>query len=302
VNGAPLSGRRAVLAGVLVAMASSALGDVKDLARAIPNTVLAFAASGKDAVYDRKTLYDYMDGGAEVILAFDFKDVLVRKFKDPAGEEIDLDIYDMGSAAEAFGIFSCDRQSGPAGIGQESEYGSGLLRFRQGRYFVSIMTPGDETKAGPAILALGKEVAARLGPPGAYPNLLALLPGRGLVKNRTSFFHDVVNLNNRFFIASENILFLNRTTDCALAEYPGPAGETVKLLLVRYPKDEDARAAHQSFLRAFLREADASGAARTENHTWTLARLQGTHLAIVFDAPTKAAAEALQSAIRYPVP
>jgi hypothetical protein len=283
-------------------MASSALGDMKDLARTIPKTVLAFAASGEDAVYDRKTLYDYLDGGAEVILAFAFKEALVRKFKDSAGEEIGLDIYDMGSAAEAFGIFSCDRQSDPASIGQESEYGSGLLRFRQGRYFVSIMTSGDETKAGPAILSLGKEVAARLGPPGAYPDLLAFLPERGLIKDRTSFFHDVINLNNRFFIASENILFLNRATDCALTEYSGSDGETVKLLLVRYPKDVDARAAHQSFLRAFLREADASGAARTENHKWTLARLRGTYLALVFDAPTKGAADVLLSAIRYPVP
>jgi hypothetical protein len=285
---------------MLAAVMTSAFGNVKDLSRVLPKSVLGFAAAGNDAFYDRKTLYDYMDGGAEIILAFDFKEALVRKFKDKAGEEIILDVYDMGADAEAYGIFSCDRQSPPAGIGQESEYGEGLLRFRQGRYFVSIMTPGDIEKAGPAILALGKAVASRLGPPGGYPGILALLPESGLLKDRTSFFHDVVNLNNRFFVAGENILFLSRATDCVLAEYPGSSGETMKLLLIRQANADDARAARLSFLRGFLRDADAAGAARTENHKWTLAQLHGTYVAVVFDAPTKAHGEALLAAIRYP--
>lgn len=30
---------------------------------------------------------------------------------------------------------------------------------------------------------------------------------------RTSFFHSAVNLNNRFFVAGENLLRLDRSTD-----------------------------------------------------------------------------------------
>ena len=140
---------------------------MKDLARSIPTTVLDWQASGKDMVYDRKTIFDYMDGGAEVYLAFDFRDVFVRKFKRPtAQDEIALDIVDMGSPEEAYGVFSSDRQDPDAGIGQESEYGTGLLRFRQGRYFVSVMASGDEPTAEKAILELGKAVASQLGPAG----------------------------------------------------------------------------------------------------------------------------------------
>jgi len=188
--------------------------------RAIPSKVLDWQASGADAVYDRKTIYDYMDGGAEVYLAFDFREVFSRKYKHPsAQDEITLDIFDMGSPEEAYGVFSSDRQDPDAGIGQESEYGPGLLRFWQGRYFVSVTASGDEPSAEKAIHELGKLAAAQLGPAGFYPALLAALPATGLKKNRTSYFHAPVNLNNRFFVASENILNLDRKTDCVLAEY-----------------------------------------------------------------------------------
>jgi hypothetical protein len=133
-----MSLRRSALAFLLLVLNAFPGGNVKDLASSLPDRVLDWKSSGKDMVYDRTTLFDYLDGGAEVYLAFGYKEVLVRKFADATRNEINLDIYDMGTSAEAFGLFSCDRQDPEAGIGQESEYGLGLLRFFQGRYFVSI--------------------------------------------------------------------------------------------------------------------------------------------------------------------
>ena len=156
-------------------------GNVTDFGQSIPKKIMGWGAAGRDTVYDRKTLFDYMDGGAEVYLAFDFKQVFVRKFKGPAKGELALDIYDMGSPEEAFGIFSCDREDPEAGIGQESEYGLGLLRFWQGRYFVSITASDDEKKAEKAILELGKAVAAGLGPAGSPP----AEPGRSAIRAST---------------------------------------------------------------------------------------------------------------------
>ena len=107
-------------------------GNVKDIYQSLPDQVLDWEAEAEDAVYDRETLYDYMNGGAEVYLAFDFQQVFVRKFMRTGEDEIILDIYNMGSPAEAFGVFSCDREDEGAGIGQDSEYGFGLLRFWKG--------------------------------------------------------------------------------------------------------------------------------------------------------------------------
>jgi len=274
---------------------------VKDFVPKIPKQVLGWNASGEDAVYDRKTLYDYMDGGAEVYLAFDFREVFVRKYSSPAGDEIVLDVYDMGSPAEAFGMFSCDREDPEAGIGQGSEYGPGLLRFWRGRYFVSITVAGDEAKAEAAVLDLGRAVAPLLGPDGAPPAMLGLLPPEGLKADKTSYFHDHVHLSNRYFVAAENVLGLGAKTDCVFAEYAGPGGDAARLLLVRYPAAERARTAAASFRTALLPGAGADEAAMTGAGKWSLVRTRENVLAAVFEASSKEYAGRLAaSALRPP--
>ncbi len=271
-----------------------------DFGGKIPTKAGGLTASGKDRTFNRQTLYDYMDGGAEVYLAFDFREVFTRKYTGPGGREMTLDIYDMGSSAEAFGAFSCDREDPAAGIGQESEYGPGLLRFWQGRYFVTVTASADDAAAAAAILELGKEVVKPLGPPGPKPDLVAFLPAESLRPERTSFFHSVVNLNNRFFVASENILRLDRSTDCVIGESGAGGAEPVTLLIVRYPDAAAAFAARKSFLASYLPEAGPEGIARTENRKWVSSNLQGEYLIVVFEAPSEDAAKKLGASVRFP--
>ena len=276
-------------------------GPVNTLSQQIPRKILDWEASGKDQVYDRKTIFTYVDGGAEVYLAFDLREVFVRKYKAPSGNEVVLDIFDMGSPEEAYGVFSCDRQDPEAGIGQESTFGPGLLRFWQGRYFVSISAAAEEKEAEKAILELGKAVASLLRPPGELPPLLRLLPPDRLIKSKTSFFHSMISLNNRYFVASENILVLERgKTDCVFAEYKEENEETAKLLVIRYPDDSQAQAACQSFLKSYLPDAQQAGPARIENKKWVLCRRNQNFVAVVFEAASKTRAENLFAAVRFP--
>lgn len=271
-----------------------------DIYKSLPDQVHEWKAVGKDMFYDRGNLYDYINGGAEVYLAFDFRRVIVRKFQRPDGEEMTLDIYEMGSAPEAFGIFSCDREDEEAGIGQGSEYGLGLLRFWKGPYFVSIMTGAEGEAVDRAILELGKEVDKLLLPEGPEPEILEMLPQAGLRKNRTSYFHSNISLSNRFYIASENILNLDKNTDCVFAEY-GPEGEEpVSLLVVRYADEQRALAAYRSFIANYMPEAAETGLVRTENLKWTQARVARVIVTVVFDAPTEDAASQMLSEIKIP--
>jgi hypothetical protein len=296
MRAAMLSPSFVLLFGLLMPQAG---GTVTDFSKILPKSILGWEAVQKDAVYDRQTLYDYLDGGAEVYLAFDFKQVFVRKYSGPGQNEIACDIYDMGSSAEAFGVFSCDRQDEEAGIGQESEYGPGLLRFWQGPYFVSVTVGGDEREAEKAILALGRAAASCLGPPGAKPGLLQCLPPAGLRPNRSCYFHSAINLNNRFFISSENILNLSRQTNCLLAEYgQSPAGP-VHLLVVQYPEEGQAPAAVESFLQSYLPQGREAGAAQTDNKKWTMAKVYKNYAAIAFDAPSREWAEQFLSSLQF---
>jgi hypothetical protein len=273
---------------------------VADFGAKIPKKIGGLTASGKDQTFDRRTLYDYMDGGAEVYLAFDFREAFTRKYTDAGGREMTLDIYDMGTPPEAFGAFSCDREDPGAGIGQESEYGPGLLRFWQGKYFVTVTASADDEAAAGAVLELGKDVVKLLGPPGAKPDMVSSLPPDSLRPERTCYFHSVVNLNNRFFVASENILRLDRSTDCVFAEYTTGTNRPASLLLIRYPDAGKAGAARQSFLSSYLPEAGPDGLARTENKTWVLASVRENYLMVIFDAPSADAAKKIAASVKFP--
>jgi hypothetical protein len=298
-----MKGSRARLIVALLFSASLSFpagGPVDDFGRSIPKKIGVWQASGKDQLYDRETLYDYMDGGAEVYLAFDFRQVWVRKYAGPGGGELTLDIYDMGSPEEAFGTFSCDREDPGAGIGQGSEYGFGLLRFHQGRFFVTVITAGEDEASGKAVLDVGRAVVKALGPPGPSPDMVGFLPRESLRPDRTSYFHANVNLNNRYFVASENILGLDRSTDCVFAEYETPSGEPGYLLLVRYPGAERAIAARRSFLSSYAPEAGPEGLAQTENKKWVSTTAQSRYLVIVFESPSPDWARKLGSSINIP--
>jgi hypothetical protein len=269
-----------------------------DVYQSLPDQIQEWRIVGKNVFYDRETLYDYMNGGAEVYLAFDFRRVLVRKFGRPDGKEMTLDIYEMGSAPEAYGIFSCDREDEEAGIGQGSEYGFGLLRFWKGSYFVTVMTDAEGEAVDRAILELGRKIDKLLGPEGPEPEMLKILPQEGLRKNRVSYFHSNISLNNRFYIASENILNLDRMTQCVFAEY-GPAGEEpVSLLIVRYADEQKALAAYRSFIANFMPEANETGYIQTENQKWTQAQVIRDTVAVVFDAPSGDMAQQMLSGIK----
>jgi hypothetical protein len=275
-------------------------GAVSDFGKVIPTKIGPLTAAGEDASYDRNTLYDYMDGGAEIYLAFDFRGVWARRYAGPGELEVTLDIYDMGSPEEAFGIFSSVREDPDAGIGQDSEYGYGLLRFRQGRYYVTVTANEEDEASGKAVLDVGKEVVKHLGPPGPAPEILACLPEPSLRPDRTSYFHANVSLNNRLFLSSENILQLVRDTDCVLAEYETGGAESAYLLLVRYPDEKRADEAKGTFLAAYLPEAGAEGPARTENGKWALAVQRKAWLSVVLEAPSADWAKELVSSIKFP--
>ncbi len=290
--------RMGLLLFVLLVMNSYG-GAVKDWYLSIPAQILDWKVKEKDQVFNRETIFKHIDGGAELYLTYDFKQVFVRKFLGPGDSELVLDIYDMGSAQEAFGIFSSEREDDEAGIGQGSEYGEGLLRFWKDRYFVSVLAIGDDPKAESAVLQLGRAVAGAIGSTGAEPALVKCLPPKNLDRSKIRYFHADLILNKHYYLANENILNLGRKTDCLLAEYPLPGQEPVILLLVQYENGHLAREAYENFLKVYLPEARATGIARLENQKWTMIKIEQNMVSIVFEAPDREGALELQSALKF---
>jgi len=235
-----------------------------------------------------------MDGAAELYLAYGFENLAVRRYAKPGGPAVTVELYEMASSEDAYGVFTFERQDEPAGIGQGSEFGGGMLRFWKGRYFAAIYAEGEGAEVESALLTMGRVTADAIPKTGPEPEWIAFLPGRdlGLVDRSVRFFRSHVLLNQRFFIAHQNILNLNRGTEALLAQYLREKQQT-HLLLVRYPDGKAAGEAYQSFMKAYLPDAGRKNRSKTEDQRWTLARRKAELVLIVFGAPTEADAEAL---------
>src|SRR4051794_27389697 len=65
-------------------------------------------AVGQPSLYKPDNLYEYIDGGADVYLLYDFQQLLHQELKD-GGAELTADIYEMRTPEDAFGIYAAER-------------------------------------------------------------------------------------------------------------------------------------------------------------------------------------------------
>ena len=248
----------------------------------------------KDTKYNSKTIFKYMDGAAELYLAYGFENLTVRRFEKSNQPPITFEFYEMASSEDAYGVFSYEHQDETAGIGQGSEFGGGLLRFWKGKYFVSIYAEGEGGDVESRILEIGRAVANSIPATGPAPKLVGYIPGKdlGLVDKSVHYLKSHVLLNQRFFIAHQNILNLNRKAEAVLAQYLQDEQKT-QLLLIQYPDSKGAVNAYQKFMKVYLSDAGGKDRAKTEDRKWTFARRRNEFVVIVFGALTEAAGEAL---------
>ncbi len=268
-----------------------------DPSRIFPSSVNGWTAAEPDGLYDAESLYEYIDGGAEVYRALNVRAVFARRYEREGFPEIIADLFDMGSPSDAFGAYHHDLREGvPAGIGQESEYADGALAFWKGRYFVSILATDETPETRGALIEVGRRVAAAIREEGDPPALLRLLPESGLLPAQVHYFHGHLSLTRYQPVSDRNVLRLGESTEGLLARYrpaasDTPGATTFALLLIAYPSSGKAREALESFTEEYLPEADARGVGRTGGEAWAGARAAGRILVGVLDAPSRADVE-----------
>jgi hypothetical protein len=243
----------------------------------------------EDRIFDAETIFAYIDGAGEVYRSYNMKSLFARRLKSPGRPALIVDLFDMGTADDAFGVFTHNPNGDDAGTGQGSAYQGGLLSFWKDRFYVSVYAEDETPETREAVLTLGREIDKAIPRTGDKPALLGLLPPEGLDSRTVRFFHNYSVLNYHYFVADGNILLLDQTTSAVLASY----GDGSRLLVVRYPDATKAAAARSSFGDAFLAEGGDRGVAVTAAGKWTAARLEGKTLIIVFQAPSRDSAEGL---------
>jgi hypothetical protein len=254
--------------------------------KVLPEKIDGWKKAGPPDLYTPENLSNYIDGGAELYLSYNFKNALSLKYKDVADNEITVDIFDMATSYDAFGVFAHARETIETGFGQGSEYAAGLLTFWKDRYYVSILAYPETPAKKDVVFRLGRAIAGAIKSEGPLPPILSLLPAENLLSESVHYFHHYIWLNSFYFVSNENVLNIGNDTPAALAKYRQP-GSTFFLLLVRYPDPARAEAAAGQFRQKVLGGA-ADGMRPLKDGRWTGLQCRGDLISIVFNAPDAA--------------
>jgi hypothetical protein len=219
-------------------------------------------------------LYDLVNGQAEMYLAYAFERVIVGEYETAAGASLRVEIWQLATPSDAYGLFTAHRASAPISVGSEGDVDPGRrLVFWQGRYYVSLIALQSLPDSDLETFARAVSDALPHAPADERPTLVGRLPRQGLLDRRTVFFHEEISIQSHLWLGGHNVLGLGLDTDGVLAWYTVDGWETM-LLLVEYPSAGEATGGLEA-----LRSAGASNLAATQ----TQGRLLGAVIGPVDD-------------------
>jgi uncharacterized protein DUF6599 len=133
------------------------------------------SAEGQSYFYKDDSLYQYIDGGADLYLLYDFQVLLHQDYKNGASS-VTVDIYDMRNPEDAFGIYASERSPTYkfAAIGIEGYRSKGILNFVQDHYYVKLA--GSGANAAVLLDQFATLLSQRIGGTRTLPALLHKLP------------------------------------------------------------------------------------------------------------------------------
>ena len=167
-----------VCIGLYVLSATTALADAKS---ALPASIGDFKLTGAIQTYSPSTLENHVDGEAEAIKHYDFKECAYGVYA-PGGKGnqlITVDIYQMADATNAYGYYSSQRNPSATIVkfGAEGYQESTALNFWKGASYVKIsITAANPASFQPMLPKIAAAIVAKLSGSTSTPPIVKLLP------------------------------------------------------------------------------------------------------------------------------
>jgi hypothetical protein len=132
---------------------------------------------GKTTRYDRDTLFERINGEAELFFPYGFDQLVTGRYTGGGDGRtaLEIDVYRMGSLLDAYGMYANYRGKDEAAvaIGVEGILSPSQLFFYQDRYLVRLQATGAGVPGREVFLACGAAVARNLPAGNAPPQELA---------------------------------------------------------------------------------------------------------------------------------
>ena len=143
----------------------------------------------KPQLYSPETLYEYIDGAADLYLSYEFQELSVAEYRGAQKASVTVEIYRHSTPTQAFGIYSQERLANAKllDIGAQGYQEPTVLNFFTGSYYVKIN--GYETGAEDEriLLAFGRKIEEILGGKTPLPEILSAFPQEGLKPHSETF-------------------------------------------------------------------------------------------------------------------
>jgi Family of unknown function (DUF6599) len=244
------------------------------------------------------SLSDKIDGKAELYLPAGFKEMSCRSFNvaDQGKAYVEVFVYDMGSAPNAFAVFSGQRRPGFPNIPLTTNaYATtNALYFTRGQFYVEIVADRASEALQNSLLTYAKAVLAKMpAETKGAPTKADLFPKEGLALDTVRLnASDVFGLEGFNNIFTGEYTFKNGTATAFLAERDTP--EQAKADADRYLKFLTANGYQKIKSPAGLEGIEVL---KLDN-SYEIVLVQGRFLAGVHDASSLAAAQELADKVR----
>jgi hypothetical protein len=305
LGAAACTGSDAVLVGNSI-NAAAAAGD-PPIMRAVDG-LEGWKGTGAPDLYNEAGLYGYIDGGAEIVLEYGFRELAVFRFEQAAApdspQELVLEIYRMRSGPAAFGFYASKLEGGEEsapGVVADSWIGPGQGSLVKGDYVVNVIAP-DQTgpEIGTVLKAVEKKLPARRT---VRPEGLDRLPREGMVPVSWRYIHGPVAAQNESpFLEGDFWGFqgaaAGETRSEAFSAKYGTAPAVSKLVVVELGRAVDAAAVDAGvsalfadYLQSVGRDGDVLEGRNTAGR-WFLYGRAGAVAALVLGEPDRGKARA----------
>ena len=260
--------------------------------------------TGELETYTKEGLYGYMDGGAEIVLPYGFRELSVVRFVPETGEarELVLEVYRMATAEDAFGLYSTKLEGGETavpGVRCDSWITAGQASLVKGDYLVNVMA---SDAADGEIAAFTAAMESTIPGEGTVrPKGMDFLPREGMILSSGRYIKGPVAARNESPFLEGEIWGFGAPGERAAVAFSAKYGaypSISKMVVVEFARAPEAGPVEEAVLASFneylqdVRSEDGVVEGRNETGRWFLFATKDAAAVLVLNDTDESAARA----------
>lgn len=229
--------------------------------------------AGDPNIYRGEALYDFIDGGAEIVHEYGFRQAISHSYENDAGKGINLEVYIMEDPASAYGLytFRTGKNGHSVEIGDEAFLESYYMNVWKGSHVITLIGFDSDAETMAGLQSIARALADKVDEQGKRPSLVDFLIETGLRPNRITYLRGPLALFNRYAFDTNDIFGVEE----------GVAGDydTHRAFILAYESESEGRSRFQTAV-THLQKNPKYADARIEGNIFHIRDARGINLNI----------------------